>query len=125
MSNTVELVSRYIAAWNEREPRKRRDLIAKTYTEAANYTDPHRQGDGHGGIDTMIAAVQERFEGYSFRLKSDVDAYEGRVRFRWEAGGTDDAPLHFVGTDFGVIGTDGRFESISGFVDEMPGAPAR
>jgi hypothetical protein len=125
MSNAVELVDRYIAAWNERDSRKRRELIAKTYAEAANYTDPHRSGDGHSGIDTMIAVVQERFQGYSFRLKSDVDSYGGRVRFQWEAGGTKDAPLHFVGTDFGVIGTDGRFESISGFVDEMPPMPSK
>ena len=125
MSNTNELVDRYIAAWNERDSRKRRELIAKTYTEAANYVDPHRSGDGHNGIDTMIADVQGRYAGYSFRLKSDVDTYQGRVRFQWEAGGTPDAPLHFVGTDFGVISSDGRFESISGFVDEAPPTPSK
>lgn len=125
MRNVNELVDRYIAAWNERDPRKRRDLVARAYTEDANYTDPHRSGDGHEGISTMIATVQERLAGYSFRLKSEVDAHNDRVRFQWEAGGTKNAPLHFVGTDFGVVGSDGRLKSITGFVDEMPGSPSK
>ena len=125
MSNLNEVVDRYIAAWNERDAASRRALIAKTYTEDANYTDPHRTGDGHAGIDTMIAAVHARFEpAYRFRLKSTVDGYNDRVRFTWEAGGTSDAPLHFVGTDFVTVAGDGRIRTVTGFVDEAP-PPAR
>jgi hypothetical protein len=40
-------------------------------------------------------------------------------------GGTEDAPTHSVGTDFGIVGKDGRFESITGFVDVGPGAPSK
>jgi hypothetical protein len=117
-------VERYIAAWNERDDAKRRALIARTWTENANYTDPHRSGDGHDGISAMIATVHERFdEGYSFRLKNGVDAHNDRMRFQLEAGGTKDAPLHFVGTDFAIVAADGRLKSITGFVDEMPATP--
>jgi hypothetical protein len=35
------------------------------------------------------------------------------------------APTHFVGTDFGIVGKDGRFECITGFVDVGPGAPSQ
>jgi hypothetical protein len=73
----------------------------------------------------MIQVVQERFPTYRFRLASVVDAHNDRVRFTWEAGGTEDAPMHFIGTDFGIVGKDGRFESITGFVDEGPGAPSK
>jgi hypothetical protein len=54
-----------------------------------------------------------------------VDAHNNRVRFQWKAGGTAEAPLRFVGTDFGCIATDGRLESITGFLDEAPGLPAK
>ena len=121
MSNANEVVERYIAAWNERDERKRRELIAKAYTEDASYVDPARSGSGHDGINSMIATVQEHFAGYSFRLKSAADAHNDRVRFQWEAGGTKEAPLHFVGTDFGVIAADGRLKSVTGFTDEAPG----
>jgi SnoaL-like protein len=123
MHDVKEVVARYIAAWNERDAARRRELIAKTYTEDANYTDPHRSGDGHDGIDTMIAAGQERFQGYSFRLKDSIEAHNGCARFQWEAGGTSEAPLHFVGTDFIVVSADGRLQSVTGFVDEAPATP--
>jgi hypothetical protein len=124
-SKVAEAVDRYLAAWNERNPGRRRILIADTWTDEGSYVDPHRRGDGHNGIDAMIQTVQERFPAYRFRLASAVDAHNDRVRFTWEAGGTDDAPMRFVGTDFGVVAKDGRFESITGFVDVGPGAPSR
>ena len=33
MSNINEVVVRYLAAWNEREAKRRRDLVAKAWTE--------------------------------------------------------------------------------------------
>ena len=44
MSNVNEVVVRYLAAWNEREPRKRRELVAKTWTEDGIYVDAARDG---------------------------------------------------------------------------------
>jgi hypothetical protein len=64
--------------------------------------------------------VQKRVPAYRFRLSSVVDAHNDRVRFTWEAGGTDDAPMHFVGTDFGVVAKHARFESVTGFVEVGP-----
>jgi len=73
----------------------------------------------------MMHAVQERFPTYRFRLADSVDAHNDRVRFTWQAGGTPDAPMRFIGTDFGVVAKDGRFESVTGFVDVGPGAPSK
>ena len=44
MNNPKEVVERYIAAWNERDAGRRRAMVAKAWTEDANYTDPHRSG---------------------------------------------------------------------------------
>jgi hypothetical protein len=35
MNDANEMVAQYIAAWNERDAQKRRDLIARTCTEDA------------------------------------------------------------------------------------------
>jgi len=83
MTNTAALVERYIASWNETDPAKRRELIAATFTESASYADPMMKSDGHGGIDQMLAAVQERFAGLRFKQVGKVDGYEDRVRFSW------------------------------------------
>jgi SnoaL-like protein len=126
MTNISALAQRYIATWNERDPSKRLRLVSETYTEDAGYIDPARSGNGHDGISAMIATVQQQFAAYVICLKGEVDAHNDRVRFQWqgtfqrEAGGTMEAPLYFVGTDFGIVGADGRFRSISGFVDQRP-----
>ena len=125
MSNVTELIDRYIAIWNETDTKRRRDLITKTWAEDASYVDAHRSGTGHENISTMIQGVQEQLPGYRLRLASVVEAHNNRVRFQWEAGGTAEAPLHFVGTDFGFIADDGRLKSITGFLDQAPGLPAK
>ena len=46
MSTHTDVIDRYFAIWNETDPARRRSLIAKTWTESANYLDPLMQGDG-------------------------------------------------------------------------------
>lgn len=120
MSNANERVVTYIAAWNERDAKRRRELVAKTWAENGTYVDAHRNGEGHDAIDAMIAKAQVQFPGYQLRLKSGIEAHNGNVRFSWYAGGTEQAPLYLGGTDFGVMTSDGRFQSVTGFVDATP-----
>jgi hypothetical protein len=120
MSTVNETVMHYIAAWNEPNAGRRRDLIAESWTEDARYLDAHRDSTGHTQIDAMIAAVQERFPGYRFRLSGGIEAHHDRVRFSWTAGGTEAAPLFFGGTDFATLAEDGRLLSVTGFTDAMP-----
>ena len=68
----------------------------------------------------MIATVQQRFPGYRFRLSSGIELHHDRVRFSWTAGGTNEAPLFFGGTDFAVLASDGRLSAVTGFTDAMP-----
>jgi hypothetical protein len=122
MTGTTDLVDRYIAIWNETDAGRRRALIDRTWTEAAIYVDPMMRGDGRAAIDAMIAAVQERFPGHRFRRTSDIDAHNGRVRFRWELG-SEDGPVLVAGTDFGEI-ADGLLAGITGFIDQAPALAA-
>jgi hypothetical protein len=123
MSNVNEMVVRYLAAWNEREPKRRRDLVAKTWTEDGTYVDRVREGRGHDSIDAMIATAQEQFPTYRLNLASGIEAHHDYVRFSWVAGGTAEAPLYIKGTDFAFLATDGRFKSMVGFTDAAPARP--
>jgi hypothetical protein len=124
MSNANDLVVNYLAAWNESDPKRRRDLIAKTWTEDGTYIDAHRRGVGHDSIDSMIKSAQEQFPGYRLRLISSIETHNGYLRFAWEAGGSSEAPLYLAGTDFAIIAKDGRLMSVAGFVDATPALPA-
>ena len=120
MSTVNETVIGYLAAWNETDPARRRDILARTWAEDGRYVDAHRDSTGHDALDAMIAAVQQRFPGYRFRLASGIEAHHDRVRFSWVAGGTEATPLYFGGTDMAVLATDGRLREVTGFTDAMP-----
>jgi hypothetical protein len=64
--------------------------------------------------------VQEHFPGYRFRLSSGIEAHHNCVRFSWSAGGTENAPLFFAGTDFATLAPDGRLRAVTGFTDAIP-----
>jgi len=120
MYNVNEVVVGYLAAWNERDAARRRALIDKVWTEDAAYVDAHRRGEGHDGIDSMIAAAQAQFPGYRLHLVSGIDTHNGYIRFSWAAGGIPEAPLYLGGTDFAVIAPEGRLKIVAGFVDAAP-----
>lgn len=52
---TTAVVDRYVAAWNATDADHRTQLIAETWAEDGTYLDPVMRGDGHSGIDAMIA----------------------------------------------------------------------
>jgi hypothetical protein len=118
MSNFTDLVDRYIAIWNETDDERRRDLIARTWTEDSTYLDPLMRGESRSGIDAMIRGVQAQFPGLLFRRTSDVDAHNDHVRFAWELG-PEGGPALAGGVDFGVIVGD-RLQAITGFLDFAP-----
>jgi hypothetical protein len=96
------VIDRYFAMWNATDAAQRRDLIAQTYTEDANYIDPLMQSQGREGIDAMVAGVQAQFTSHTLRLTSAVDAHHDRVRFTWDLAPNGGAAL-VKGTDFAVI----------------------
>ncbi|AOI87579.1 nuclear transport factor 2 family protein [Burkholderia pseudomultivorans] len=122
-STHTDLIDRYFDAWNESDVVRRRALIDATYASDATYRDPLMTGDGHAGIDTMIAAVQARFPAYRFRRTTDVDAFGQHLRFSWALVSPDGAAI-VKGSDFGTVDAAGRLKSVTGFIDEMPAAAA-
>ncbi len=123
MSHLTDLIDGYIAMWNETNDARRRELIARVWTEGARYLDPMLEGEGRSGIDAMVRGVQERFPSHRFRRTSEVDAHHDRVRFGWEFG-PDSGPAIVKGTDMGIV-TDGRLSAITGFFDQAPSAAAQ
>ena len=121
MPTVNDLIDRYIDGWNETDATRRRDLIARTWTETATYRDPLMQGDGHSGIDAMIEQVQQRFPAHRFRRTSDIDVLHDHVRFSWELA-ADGAPALASGTDFAVVSSGQRLQSMIGFLDSVPAA---
>lgn len=116
--NAVNLAAAYIAAWNETDPARRRALIEKTFTGDVSYVDPVMAGDGHDGVDGLIAGVHQRFPGFRFTLLDGANGYGDHLRFSWELGPEGaDAPIQ--GSDV-MIMENGRIVKVIGFLDRVP-----
>ena len=118
MLDATSIATRYITVWNETNPHRRRDLLAKIWTENATYTDPLMRGEGHREIDALIGAVQQRFPGYRFALTGRADGYGQQLRFSW-ALGPESGEGVIKGTDFGTLEGD-RLKTVIGFLDQVP-----
>ena len=59
-----EIIERYIAAWNETDPGRRRGLVDSLWAADGSYTDPLADAHGREEIDGLIGAVQDQFPGW-------------------------------------------------------------
>jgi SnoaL-like domain len=121
MDNPNDIVDRYIAAFNETDADRRRRLLEALYTEDSTYVDPHVEVRGPAGLDAFIAATQEKFPGFEFKLGSAVDAHHNQARFRWEAGPAGQPDPPFAGFDV-IVTENGRVRSVYGFSEAATGA---
>ena len=118
MTDAHAIAIRYIDLWNERTPARRREILAANWAIDARYVDPLMSGDGHDGVDALIAGVQQRFPDFKFKLIGEPNGFGDHVRFCWGLG-ADGADSPIKGTDFAML-SDGRIRSITGFLDQVP-----
>lgn len=112
----MQIVEKYLAAWNERDAAARQARVVEAFTEEASYKDPLMQGTAHGAIDAMIAGAQGHFPGHRFELAGTPDSHNDVLRFSWTLAAPGSEPVA-KGTDFAVIAADGRLASVTGFID--------
>ena len=123
MTDAQSIAKRYIDLWNERDATKRLEILAASWTSEARYTDPLASVRGAAEISTLIGGVQQRFPDFSFALIGKVDGFVDNVRFSWGLGPKCAADAPIKGTDFASI-KDGKIESVTGFLDQVPQAAA-
>ena len=115
-----ELAERYIAAFNETDPTRRRTLLEQVFTSDGTYTDPNHELTGVEAIDVAMAEMQENNPGLRFSLHGPVDSHHDQARFQWYAG-TPAQPQTLLGFDV-IVTSEGRIEHVYGFVDAQPAA---
>ena len=104
MTDPQDIAARYLACWNERDPERRRALLAALWTEDATYCDPLMRAEGREGIAALIEGVQARFPGFRFAPAGRAEGFADRLRFSWRLGpegAGEAAPVE--GTDFAVL----------------------
>jgi hypothetical protein len=120
MTDPKTIATAYIDLWNERKADRRRDIFKANWTSDASYVDPLMSGDGHDGVEALIAGVHQRFPDFKFTLIGEPNGYGDYMRFSWGLG-PDGVDSPIKGTDFAVL-KDGLIHSITGFLDQVPQA---
>lgn len=118
---TKETVEAYMAAWNEEDEGKRRELLAKAWADGATYTDPMAHAAGVDEVVALVAQFQQQMPGATIVQTSAIDEHHGRLRFGWAMKGPDGG-TRMEGIDVGELAEDGRIRSIVGFFGPMPAA---
>jgi hypothetical protein len=121
MSGFDTVVKRYLAAWNETDPGRRRAAVEEVFTADVRYVDPLAAVEGHAALDGLIGAVQGQFPGLGFSSGGPVDGHHDQARFTWQLGAAGEEPL-VVGFDVVELGPDGRIRLVFGFIDQAPAA---
>jgi SnoaL-like domain len=116
-----EIVERYLAAWNEKDAQRRRELVDALWTENGSYTDPLADANGRAEIDGLIGAVQQQFPDFVFTVGGPVDAHHEQARFSWHLGPAGAEPV-VIGFDVAVLNGGGQIRSVYGFLDKVPAA---
>jgi hypothetical protein len=119
MHDVESIVRRYIDAWNETEPARRRAVVAEIFAEDASYTDPLVSIIGYDAIDQFIAGAQAQFAGLQFSLAGRVDAHHDQARFTWHLGAPGEPDPLAIGFDVAIL-DHGRIRSVYGFLDKVP-----
>ncbi|TWT03057.1 hypothetical protein [Reyranella sp. CPCC 100927] len=123
MADLHELVSRYVAVWNEPDPVSRRQQIAALWADDGSHFTPNQDYHGYTALETRITGAYDKWVrdgGHVFRPRDPVDGHHDTVRFQWEM--VRDNTVVSVGFDFLLLGEDGRIRADYQFLDQPPTA---
>jgi SnoaL-like domain len=118
MNRVSATVDKYLAAWNERNPTRRAELIAEVWAEDGRLADPPLAAEGRQAISEMAEAMHQHYVEHNFTRVSDVDSHHGSLRFAWELVGPE-GQVTVRGLDVGELAEDGRLARITGFFGEL------
>ena len=110
----IEIVTKYMAAWNEADVARRNALLEQCWTDGGIYVDPGVELAGRDALAQHIAKMQAGRPGARLEFMSGVDVHHRVLRFLWRLERAD-GTFGDTSIDFGEIGPDGRLIKMVGF----------
>lgn len=115
----AEVVTLYMAAWNEPDAAVGNALLQKCWADTGVYVDPNVELTGRDALAQHIAKVQASRPGARLEFMSGSDIHHNVVRFEWRLVRADNSRGD-TSVDFGEIGPDGRLIKMTGFFGAAP-----
>ncbi|UVO27384.1 nuclear transport factor 2 family protein [Bradyrhizobium arachidis] len=115
----ADVVTAYMAAWNEPDSTRRQALLAQCWSDDGVYVDPSVSLAGRDALAGHIAKVQAHRPGARLEFMSGIDVHHDVLRFLWRLVRADGS-CGDTSIDFGQVGADGRLVKIVGFFGAAP-----
>ena len=115
----TNVLTQYMAAWNEPEVTVRQALLEQCWNDDGVYVDPMVSLAGRDALSRHIATVQAARPGARLEFMSGIDVHHNLVRFLWRLVRAD-GTCGDTSIDFGEVGPDGRLVKIIGFFGPPP-----
>ena len=135
--DTLHLVDRYVALWNEADTAARRRVIGELWAEegthvleppaamraeaaALGFPSPELEVRGFAELEFRVARAYDEFVGsgrFTFRSRGDGARLGRVVKFHWEMMPTDGGPIAAVGLEILVLDGRGRILADHQFIE--------
>ena len=103
--------------FGERDAKKRREAIAKLWTEDCVFIDHSGKSHGRDELDRAVEGLHQRLPGYVFSELRPVDLLHESGRLAWSYGRPGEEPIKGVDV---VLVRNGRISLMLTFLDEVP-----
>jgi hypothetical protein len=113
-TDTNALIMTYIGVWNERNGKRRREVLDRILTEEATYEDPRGRVVGPQAMNEWIHAFSVRFPGLTLHLDGGMAGHHAYVHYTWKTIDPEGQTAH-QGRDFIQVTPDGRLLRIVTF----------
>jgi SnoaL-like domain len=114
-----EVIATYFAAWNERDPERRRQTLERSVATNVELVDPTGRWHGVAGLVDRIGRYQAAAPGTEVVPASGVDAHNDVVRYSWKIADGQGEEL-MEGIDVADRADDGRLKRILMFHGPFP-----
>lgn len=110
-----ETIDIYCAAWSERDPAFRRELLDRVVTIDIRYTDPETDVRGRADLVDHISGVLAGRVGAKIVRSSDIDAHHDMARFAWRLVKADGTALPDGLDIVSIDEQSGKLKAVLGF----------
>lgn len=116
MADAGAVVDAWFEAWADPDAERREQALARITTDAIRFRDRYSSIEGRAELLPHISASQRFMPGMRLTRAGDVRQCQGTVLADWLARGSD-GQERMRGSNVFVFGSDGRIESVTGFIN--------
>jgi hypothetical protein len=114
-----EFAARYVAVWNDPDPDLRRLAVAELWGADAHYCNGATEYTGREAIHAAVTLSHDKWigQGYVFRSRNNAEGHHNGVRFNWDMAPAAGGDAVSIGSEFVILGDDGRIRYDYQFID--------